>query len=90
MCRIKVAVLFFWGVVLLVCCGVARAQDPVGVIYFAAGFSEERTPTFDGDLSEWDWVPEQCVWTFTEILREKGIRRTGEQPWTIPITTEVL
>ena len=50
-------ILFAVGFVAALCTGLA-AHEPADVTYFAFGFPAHALPVADGDLSDWDMVPE--------------------------------
>ena len=49
----------------------ASAHEPPGVTYFAVAFPTHAIPTIDGDLSDWDMVPES-YW----VTRENDFEET--------------
>jgi hypothetical protein len=49
---------FFAVVLVLSLAAVAGAHSPEGELYFAVQFPDAAVPTMDGDLSDWDIVPE--------------------------------
>ena len=55
-------------------CGAASAV--VGPEYFAVGIPDGLIPTIDGDLSDWDWVPEEYVITgdmMTDVVNQSPV-----------------
>ena len=49
---------------------VAGAHEPPGVTYFAFQFPVHALPVVDGDLSDWDMVPEAYQITLSEDFEE--------------------
>lgn len=42
---------------------------PPGITYRAVGIPDDRIPVIDGDLSDWEWVPEEFVLTPDSLFR---------------------
>lgn len=58
---------WFFGPLLAVClAGTASAHFPAGVLYKAFPFGDDQIPTMDGDLSDWDIVPEEYLLDLTD------------------------
>ena len=61
--------LLFGGLlcVLMAAYGTADAHHPLGQVHFAYEFGDAEVPTLDGDLSDWDMVPESYKITMDNL-----------------------
>jgi hypothetical protein len=55
---------------------VGLAHEPPGEVYFTVGFPGHAVPVSDGDLSDWDMVPEE-FWLTLENDFEETVRGIG-------------
>lgn len=59
-------------------CNVALAHYPEGVTYYAVEIPDTVTINFDGNLDEWNWVPEEYVWNLDNAPRKSQRIIDGE------------